>query len=107
MNPNKIKIIVREDYVAPKRDPIERLNSFLDIEEGWNGGEGLPISEEALNIAISIIKQAEADRIPGPYIHAKPEGGILLEWTSDLNYFIIDVSREGEIYIHEDTLRKA
>lgn len=110
MKSNKKDVIatinVKKDYVAPKRDPVALLNSLRDLKDGWDGGEGSSIYNKAIDTALDIIKQIEANGIPGPYIFPKLDGGILLEWRSDLNYFTITITREGEIYTYDISSKK-
>lgn len=68
-------------------------------EEGWDGYDALPITEEAYLEAERLIKSLPITSfIPMPEITPEPNGDIALEWSKgNRQIFIASVSGENEI----------
>ncbi len=82
----------------------EALQSLEEIfrecsEEGWDGYDALPITEEAYLEAERLIKSLPITSfIPMPEITPEPNGEIAFEWTKgNRQIFVVSVSGKNEI----------
>jgi len=58
------------------------LQSYLKLEEGWDGYNGLPASPEAVEDALEFLQQKPAD-IRLPYPQLSSDGEVGLYWQTD------------------------
>ena len=93
-----------EDYPILKSVPItETLQSFNEVseecsEEGWDGYDALPITEEAYFATIKLIKSLHVTVFPMPEVVPESNGEIGLEWYRRKRLvFTVSVSGNNEI----------
>lgn len=82
----------------------EALESLYEVykecsEEGWDGYEALPITEDAYFEAMKLIENLPLiSWLPLPEITPEPDGGIGLEWYTGLRQVLVaSVSGRNEI----------
>lgn len=76
------------------RKNISKLTTFKSLEVNWDSyGAEVP-SKQAINNAISFIRQADADGLYIYFVAPGPDGQVLVELTSN--------DREAEIYLNPD-----
>ena len=77
----------------------ERILYFRSLKEGWNNGEGKPLTQEALAMAESLI-----DREPGMAtsfnIFLTDAGGLLFEFVSAGWDRSIEIEPDGSIEMY-------
>lgn len=113
---------VIEMPVNPKL--IQRLDSFADLSENWDGYGGLPSSDQTrahtAELLLEIDELAEG-RLEDPFIAPMPDGGIELEWnlrsgaelmldvspsSMDIAYLLDELAPSGEIVESEGAIPK-
>jgi hypothetical protein len=90
------------------RQSIEYSKFILDLEEGWDGEDALPISkclyDKTINYLIKIgefIDKYYNVEIIGPNINPCRDGSIDLEWKSGLVHLLISIQDDGnELEVH-------
>ncbi len=93
-----------EEYPILRKAPItEALQSLNEIfedcsEEGWDGYDALPITEEAYFEAIKLIKSLPVTAFPMPEVVPESNGEIGFEWYRENRLvFVASVSGKSEI----------
>ena len=79
---------------------LQSLNEVFEecTEEGWDGNDALPITEEAYFEAMKLIKSLPITSFPMPEVIPEPSGKIGLEWYREKRQvFIASVSGRNEI----------
>ncbi|MHC4181726.1 MAG: hypothetical protein ACYSWS_02165 [Planctomycetota bacterium] len=104
-----LKRYYEEDIVSElkKTETLGHLNEALQSlnevfeecsEEGWDGYDALPITEEAYFAAIKLIKSLPVTAFPMPEVTPEPNGEIGLEWyREERQVFVASVSGRNEI----------
>lgn len=75
-----------------------RLNSFLELKNGWLDGKGYAPSFAFINKMASFFDIVKHRNIQHPYLYPTPEGGILAEWKVgnwDISFEINENSEAG------------
>jgi len=81
-------------------EALQSLNEVFEecSEEGWDGYDALPITEEAYFEAIKLIKSLPVTSFPMPEVTPVPNGKIGLEWYREKRQvFVASVSGRNEI----------
>lgn len=69
------------------KDPEKRLEMFQTFENGWDGYDAPPISEDIITKAIALLC-----KLPSmPFVSASPSGTIQLEWENAGGYLEIEI----------------
>ncbi len=81
-------------------EALQSLNEVFEecSEEGWDGYDALPITEEAYFAAIKLIKSLPVTAFPMPEVTPELNGEIGLEWyREERQVFVASVSGRNEI----------
>lgn len=104
-----LKRYYEEDIVSELRktetlgrldEALQSLNEVFEecSEEGWDGYDALPLTEEAFFAAIKLIKSLPVTVFPMPEVTPEPNGGIGFEWYKESRLvFVASVSGKSEI----------
>lgn len=84
-----------------QNDVLQALDVIYEecSEEGWDGYDAIPITEDAYNEASRLIMTLPVTSfIPMPDITPEPDGSIALEWSKDKHkIFVVSVRGKNEI----------
>ncbi len=75
------------------KDARRDLETWLALPDGWDSFGAKRISADNARFALSLMENLAALDVPRPFITGTTEGGINLQWQSDL--FDIQVCYEG------------
>ncbi len=81
-------------------EALQSLNEVFEecSEEGWDGYDALPITEDAYFEAVKLIKSLPLTAFPMPEVTPEPNGEIGLEWyRKERQVFVASVSGRNEI----------
>jgi hypothetical protein len=89
--------LLRKDACPSVYDELENVVAEC-TNQGWDGDEAQPISEEAINNA-RLFLDALPLRITPPSVGAEPDGYLTLEWYSSPRHLLsISIGAENQIY---------
>lgn len=92
-----------ELYEARKKNisipqPVDRINAFYRLENGWIEGGGVAFDKEGLDWLKRFFEERWPRQLPIPYIYPMANGDISLEWDIDrLTEVEIEVNLETHI----------
>lgn len=75
-------------------DVVDRLVDVYELQYGWDGVGGVPISEMAFETSLHILPEIMSEQTIAPLVVPTASGGIQLEWHC--------AGVDLEIYIEED-----
>jgi len=70
-----------DEDLREKLDIDRRLAALAELPDGWLDGEGAHLSRDFLSRLVSLLKEAESDGLPRPYLYPTPEGQVQAEWS--------------------------
>jgi len=70
-----------DEDLREKLDIDRRLAALAELEPGWLDGVGAPIPPRTLVRLADLLKVAERDGLPRPYLYPTPEGEVQAEWS--------------------------
>ena len=62
---------------------LERLDHFLRLDQGWDGGDGLPLTKDAVTWGRQILTKFSEAKIQLPSVYPTPYGEIQMEWQTE------------------------
>lgn len=77
----------------------DRINSFYELEENWNGYKCPPVSGKALEVALEVLAHLDSEKIIGSDISVSifpvPRGGVQYEFDFKDNYAELEILEDG------------
>jgi hypothetical protein len=70
-----------DENLREKLDIGKRLAALAELADGWLDGSGSPIPPQTLARLADLLKGAEGDGLPRPYLYPTPEGQVQAEWS--------------------------
>jgi hypothetical protein len=83
------------------RSVTERVKYLRSLRRGWDGYASVPIQEDILSFALSMLDSAMQSETPPPFIAPVSGGGVQIEWHEgglDIEFYIPQPLR-GELYV--------
>lgn len=76
----------------------QHMNALLRLGPGWDGHRALPLTEDAVQAAITVVFAVADDLSVPPQLFPLPDGGIQLEWHAGQSVEI-EVDRDGQPHV--------
>jgi hypothetical protein len=81
----------------------DQLNSLLRLRPGWDGHRALPLTDEAVGSAITVLFALTNDLSLPPQVFPLPDGGLQMEWHAGQSVEVeIDGAGEAHALIADE-----
>ena len=77
----------------------QRIQELAELKWDWDGEEGRPVTQEAINVTAGLILQAMSLQasLPTPFIAPLSDGGLQIEWRANVKgKLILVITPEGD-----------
>ena len=74
------------------------IATLQQLSDGWKGENSKRPAENAVAQLQTILFEIETGRMPWPDVHAVPNGGVVLTWTSLCRDMMVTIDPDGKIF---------
>lgn len=85
-------------YITAHPKPEMIVATLQQMNDGWKGENSKKPADSAVGELQKILLEIETGKMPWPEIHAIPNGGVMLSWTSLQRDMAVTIDPEGRVF---------
>ena len=93
--------VVNEKFLPIASEIMERTK----LKEGWDGHDGIPVSNETAELAIRVVATVMNQSSPFPSVGAGSGGSIFMEWGQNDYEIRVEIDDSQEVHISRLNLK--
>ena len=101
-NPNFPPSTVANEKILPI---VSAIMERTKLSEGWDGHDGIPVSNETAELAIRVVATIMNQSSPLPSVGAGSGGSIFMEWVQNDYEILVEIDDSQEVHISRLNLK--